>query len=925
MKKNLLTIFCLLVTLSIMASPVSKQEARQKAAAFMQQKREMVRNHSTQRQAAAGEVKMTEAPYAAAEHLYLFNAEEGNGYVVVSGDDRTPAVLGYADHGTIDPQHMPDNMKAFLQNYEWQLAHLNAANAAPANTVQGEAIAPLMQSKWNQGWPYNNQTPCFPGTDSHTSTGCVATAMAQVMYYYQWPQQTTATIPAYYFVNHNEEWEVVDEIGITTIDWANMLPEYNGSATAEQQEAVATLMRLCGASVKMDYDGVSLAFSSEIATALVNYFDYDAGIRILDRGQYSTAVWNQMMYDELKAGRPIPYGGQSVGGGHAFVVDGYDSDDYFHVNWGWSGSCDGYFLLSILDPGSTAGIGASTSNDGYSYWQDAIVGIQPNQGTVPTLTTDRFYISSYEYTEDGECISCIPVEQQGIGRFESGYFECVLLYSHITNTTGADFESALGVFDAEGNLVDQGLLAQYLEYVEGEPATFFDVNANSVSDEEQYYCFGKDLPNGTYTLRMMSRKKGTETWAVNQGDDKESITLVIGEDSSTITSNNPTRYEEPVTVYDLSATLSLVGEAVAGDKNTLRLTVTNNGDDFTQDVILFQGNDALTGRYIDVMSGETASFDFEINAENLQGDVEYRVYDRVHDNVIASTTVNYVVPEAHLSVTATVKNQQEGIVSRNQATIGLSIKNEGDSDYKQSIVAILFKQADDGGFYYSADQAQHLNLAQNENRDVELTFGELEDGATYLVNVYYNSKGEMVICDTYPIFSVQFQEAQLSINPEVSNAVRYLDDGWTAVVGETSAKFALQVNNEGATDYNSELVLQLYKFEDDGLAYPAGEVSKQVQLSAGKSDTFELTADGLENGATYMVFVMYVSNGELVEGYPYTPYFTVDLTATGISTPAVASRQQTDAVYTIDGRRVSNTANLKRGIYIINGKKVSIK
>ena len=383
MKKSYLLLLMLFVSIVAMGGPVTPDEARQKITKFMNPRRANAISESSLQLVATSHYQVQKEVMAAS--YYVFNVGEGQGFVIAGADDRIPAVLGYSSNGKFDPQNMPENMKAWLESYDDQMAYLNEhpEAAAPQKTVSGGSIAPLLQSEWDQGNPYNLLCPEDGG--QHSVTGCAATAMAQVMYFWQWPKQTAAEIPGY---KSSEKGFVMSAIPAgKSIDWDNMLPKYTGSETDAQKQAVAELMLLCGTAVQMDYSANSSAAStSYVADAWVNYLDYDAATIYENRSSYRLAAWNQKVYDELAAGRPVLYAGQSSGGGHAFVIDGYGGDDYFHVNWGWGGGSNNYFLLSILDPGSNSGIGASSSTDGYSYDQGAIFGAQPNTGVIPTIT-----------------------------------------------------------------------------------------------------------------------------------------------------------------------------------------------------------------------------------------------------------------------------------------------------------------------------------------------------------------------------------------------------------------------------------------------------------------------------------------------------------------------------------------------------------
>ena len=340
--------------------------------------------------------------------FYVFNMTDKGGFVIVSNESETTPILGYSETGSIelDPDKMPENMRNWLQGYADEIAWLKqhkeiikTESVKKAKTRSGDskiAIEPLISTQWNQSKPYNNQTPYYGVSNnkyvyskdyvegySHCVTGCVATAMAQVMNYHKWPQAKTSEIPAY-------QWHSIwlpDEnssLSAVTFDWTNMKDTYAGTETDVTAEAVSTLMKYCGYSVEMNYGPSSGSNSINVANALNNYFDYKSTTTCITRSFYSYNKWVDIIYYELAHNRPVVYGGQSSSGGHEFVCDGYkyeNGTDYFHINWGWGGKSDDYYVLSVLNPYEGEGVGGSTSRDGYSNGQDAVIGIQPSTRT----------------------------------------------------------------------------------------------------------------------------------------------------------------------------------------------------------------------------------------------------------------------------------------------------------------------------------------------------------------------------------------------------------------------------------------------------------------------------------------------------------------------------------------------------------------
>lgn len=299
--------------------------------------------------------------------VYLFR-QDGE-YLIVAGDDCAPAVLGY---GQATDGEMAPAMRYWLDEYarqiEYARAHFAPAVAAKVPAADDKApIDPKVTTTWNQSAPFNNDCPTVSGT--RCVTGCVATAMAQVIKYHNYPARGTG--------RHSYSWngQTLTFDYETDFDWNSMRDVYTSEATAEQNAAVAKLMYACGVSVNMKYGtGASSATSFAVPSAMIENFGYDKGIRYMVRDYYGLEEWQDIVYDNLKDYGPIQYSGQNADGGHSFVCDGYSKDGYFHINWGWGGMSDGYFLLTALTPGSQ-GIGGSSS--GYNFGQDIIAAVCP--------------------------------------------------------------------------------------------------------------------------------------------------------------------------------------------------------------------------------------------------------------------------------------------------------------------------------------------------------------------------------------------------------------------------------------------------------------------------------------------------------------------------------------------------------------------
>lgn len=408
MKNNRLLLFAgsLLMPMVVMAGPRSFQQAKaiaEKQAALLGVTIDQKAMAKARKQGDKGEMNLSQQSY------YVFPNANSKGFTIVSGDDRLPEIVGYSSQGSYDENNLPEGFVSFMKAYQnlynkvnlgdaealKNLAEIKAwrnkiaqkknaessqANASAAST---SAVAPLLGNiEWDQTSPYNNMCPKYDSVHV-AATGCVATAMAQVMAYYKYPKQLKADIPGY--VNRwngipMEIPTITQEEGI--YDWDNMLPKYNkeANATQQQKDAVAKLMYHCGAAVRMSYGPESAASVS--ASKLAKYFGYDADLMMdLNRSTFSLDKWMQIIDTELAAGRPVLYSGQASDGGHQFICDGTDGEGLYHINWGWSGSQNGYFDLSLLNP-EKGGTGSGNSTEGYTRGCSITIGIAPDNGVV---------------------------------------------------------------------------------------------------------------------------------------------------------------------------------------------------------------------------------------------------------------------------------------------------------------------------------------------------------------------------------------------------------------------------------------------------------------------------------------------------------------------------------------------------------------
>ncbi|MDY5651120.1 MAG: C10 family peptidase [Paludibacteraceae bacterium] len=422
MRKLFLGLAALMLSMTVLAERVSQEDAALVANNFMN----VGNTVSGVQKAPAKKMVLKKAATASENQYYVYENANGEGWVMVAANDVAHPILAYSYTGTFRTDNQPANLKVWLRGYDRQITRAAQDENYVANEqVQNEwktlrkganpvktavVVSPLIKTGWDQGSPYWNLCPQKSG--SRCYTGCVATAMAQVMNYHQWPKQGTGS----HSIKFNSNMYTVN-FGTTTYDWDNMLDRYDsGNPTTAQKNAVATLMYHCGVAVDMQYgtadEGGSGAYTIDYngywssqgtmcaETALTQFFGYKSstikgyyrdGSPEDEMRSWTKAEWIAMLKEELDAQRPIMYAGAgyedpsdpNTGYGHSFVCDGYDSSDKFHFNWGWSNSCDGYYDVDALEPSEP---GSGGGNGEYNLEQDVIIGIVPDKKDLPMIT-----------------------------------------------------------------------------------------------------------------------------------------------------------------------------------------------------------------------------------------------------------------------------------------------------------------------------------------------------------------------------------------------------------------------------------------------------------------------------------------------------------------------------------------------------------
>ena len=479
-----LTLITSLLLTSVLAhaGQITEQEALAKAKTFMQGKRFKT---SGRRLTPGKQVNQT------FKHLYVFNVEANEGFVIVSGDDRTQSILGYAYTGEINMGQMPCNMKWLLSYYDTAIGQLGDDFAQSASTTLSSAtyaeIPAIVGTQWGQGDPYNAQCPQHEG--ERCITGCVATAMAQIMNHNRWPQSQTTEIPAY---TTNTLHISMPALPAKQFNWDNM--------TAA---GIAELMLYCGQAVKMDYTtAASGAMSGDVPKAMKSIFGYSTAASLASRASYTDEQWVDMIYKELQEGYPVLYFGQSAtDGGHAFIVDGY-ADGKYHINWGWNGYCDGFFTLDNLNP---------NMENGFNLGQEMVINAWRPAGAADTNRPKTLV--------KGITPSTRSIERTAMGEAFPTFTVTATVASDMD--IQATIQTGLALYDDNGMVT---ILAQ-------------DSHDFAVGDSytmEKEVTIGADIQPGEYRIVSVNRINDSDTWISDQGSAGRYIAVTVAETSMTL-------------------------------------------------------------------------------------------------------------------------------------------------------------------------------------------------------------------------------------------------------------------------------------------------------------------------------------------------------------------------------------------------------
>lgn len=555
------------------------------------------------------------------EMVYVFN--NSNGFILTGADDNMEALLGYSDNGKFDYDSAPPALKWWIGQYASQ-AYTALYNEAvtlsqPQNAnykVSRPAIPYLVQTGWGQQKPFNLQCPKI-GEDLCV-TGCVATAMAQIVKYHGYP--------AVGIGQHSYEWngeEVSFDYSATTFRYDAMLDSYLSASIFEQKTAVATLMKACGVAVDMDYGtDASSATDCFIAYALRNYFGYDNATRYLLREFFSDQEWEDLIYAELEQNRPVIYGGQAPHGGHQFICDGYDGNGLFHINWGWNFLGDGYYSLNSLEPEIQ---GTGGFEGGYNSNQAIVCGIQPAREGIPVwypiYSTGALVTKEYDSSKIN-----LSINSGGIFNFsqESVSVEFIL---KAVGKDGKEYFSEPSKFLIE----EDGLPTTWLP--------FKGASGTSISGYSGLPMMNlpKDLPAGDYKCYVVIRtKEGNIQQVYFPRTVASFFNLIIDNSGNVSVTDGQPEARAKIKVTEFGAD----SEIKQNEKTTFHFTVENVGDvSYTGNIeyrIYKEGEPVSEPAYLTFNSmspGSKATYDLTLTLSYEIGNYEIIFFDQYGDQI----------------------------------------------------------------------------------------------------------------------------------------------------------------------------------------------------------------------------------------------------------------------------------------------------
>ncbi len=734
MKKTVFTVILSVITLGMAANPIDKETALQIANSFMTEVSTRSASH------------MHKAPVShqltykdiGFDKLHAFSDDTNGGFVIVAADDRlAQPVLAYSETDFVNMHALPEATQMMMLSYSEQIAHLPPDYVAQAPT-QREVVYPLLRSMWHQYLPFCYDTPYDSNAGRNTLVGCVALTLSQLMYYWKYPSGTTRTIPAYTTGTGYD----MPALPPTTFDYSKMHPNYehvysrdevDGSDPSIQE--VCKLMKYTGCALKMNYStsGSAAVFDPD---TIAKYFNFDKGCRYLLAGNYPHEIWEEMVYNELKAGRPVPYSAGAIGNqNHQFIIDGYDGNGYFHANIGeiGRGSSNQYYLLGVMD--DTRDQFGLVEFSGYNVSQAGIFGFQPDKGNdpVPVVSVDYgdYSLSKTSYTRTSSSSDFKSIVLKGT------------MKRHDSNGLGMDYG---------WGLYQDGVLKKVVY-----SATTSDTSIPLTKS----FNMGSGLPLGTYQFFPIFRNHGASEWETyleykytdDTGEPMRHFTAKVEAKKLTIgvSSREPNITIDKVEYY----------AAVEGERLAARAYLTNGGTNYENLLFFWIDGEMRTGVGAYVDPGKSDYVDFRTAApsrgtHNVKITTDYEGNDVVFTGKLTITAApTYKLETSALLYGVTQKDFFYYEIN-DKIDVILKIKNVGTTTYSNILQGFTEEylkgennepigDEDEGYPRFNWTNVWMVNLAPGESIEIPVSLGkEVFRPNDYLYSIIfsYNNNNE---------------------------------------------------------------------------------------------------------------------------------------------------------------------------------------
>ena len=730
MKKiSLLLFLSVLCFDTVFANPVEPEKALETANNFWEQQiketETLILKSPRKLSKAGNRIKLQEKN----PQYYICTPESGKGFVIVAGEDMLSPIVGYSTEGFNENSEMPTTLIEWLNEYSMYVDDVRSGKAkhVKKETRAGKtAIAPMLKTTWNQLTPYNNLCPEING--QKTPTGCVATAMAQIMKFHEWPQKPKQDISWYNNITNE-----IENIDITShiYDWKNMLPDYSKSYTEEQANAVAQLMVDVGKAIGMNYALGGSSSATEMAQfALENIFDYSKSIKTISRLNSTEEEYISTIRENLVEKRPVLYSGMSEKSAHAFICDGIDEKDFLHIDWGWGGAYNGYFDMTYMTP---QGVGIGGGEGSYNLGQSMIVNIAPS--TV-NIKDDKVDVTLPELSS----ISILKIEYDEIG---NGYYVDILSntieYSENSATflldifiknnsdIARDFDIVLAIEEEEDKYrILENTISRFSLEANKTLGKIIELNVDKVNSNDNSF-----FENGTYKLKVLYKNKKGEFVKIESH--KNILMLDVNDGSAKLYTALP---DVTLSEINISSSTMKVGDYIKFDTKF----VNKNTHNASIRIVPIINTTLANGSVVrDTLKNEERSLSILDNRD---------IYIKFDTNEVFKLTGKCNISFAYR------KNKMDTYKNVNGSSGTFDIKEEGNEEgvpvitamnttdikYGEHIdIAVTITNKPQKNYNYSATLS--LSIRNNESDEIYtlLTQGGIDLGKDESITLYYKS------------------------------------------------------------------------------------------------------------------------------------------------------------------------------------------